>query len=97
MRFFRTKERPPYWLATTLEKTPYLPPEIEETKETILRKLDVAFHVDKVQFGTYFREKYPGGRSFSVEWQKQDVAWLKFEYDHKLIQIKVEQPLKSIS
>lgn len=81
--------------AQTLEKTPYLPPEIEEEREEKLQKLDVGLHVDKLQFGIFYRQ--PGdpsesSRRFSNEYElshnNRSAGLLQIEYDHKLIRIK---------
>lgn len=89
---FRTKER--------LEKTLYLNPEIEEELEDKLRKLDVGLHVDKVQFGVYYREAgdtINNSRLFSVEhevaYRERSAGILEFEYTHKLIRIRVGIPV----
>ncbi|OCH86893.1 RdRP-domain-containing protein [Obba rivulosa] len=98
MRLFRSEQKPAHWLKTTLEKTPYLPPEIEETKETILRKLDVAFHVDKVQFGVFFRTPGATSRSFSSEFEvsysDRSAGILTFEYERKLIRIMLGETMR---
>jgi RNA-dependent RNA polymerase len=82
--------------AQTLEKTPYLPPEIEEEREEKLQKLDVGLHVDKVQFGIFYRELYDlpeASRRFSNEYElsykNRSAGYLQIEYDHKLIRIRV--------
>lgn len=81
--------------AQTLEKTPYLPPEIEEEREEKLQKLDVGLHVDKIQFGVFYRSSTdsPGAsRRFSNEYElyhrDRSAGLLQIEYDHKLIRIK---------
>ncbi|KAL1728439.1 RNA dependent RNA polymerase-domain-containing protein [Schizophyllum commune] len=83
----------PSGIASLLGKTPFMDPEIEETHERVVESLNTSLRVDLVQFGVLFRPTYayPVSREFSVEWSKQytteGVAWLKFEYDHKLIRI----------
>ncbi|EMD38185.1 hypothetical protein CERSUDRAFT_113336 [Gelatoporia subvermispora B] len=98
MRFFRSQERPAHWLATTLEKTPYLPPEIEETKENILRKLDVPFHVKTVQFGVFFRQPGLVSRSFSSEYEfsypDRSAGIMTFEYERKVIRIMLGETMR---
>ena len=85
----------PSGIASLLGKTPFMDPEIEETHERVVESLNTSLRVDLVQFGVLFRPTYayPVSREFSVEWSKQytteGVAWLKFEYDHKLIRITV--------
>ncbi|EKM55297.1 uncharacterized protein PHACADRAFT_173398 [Phanerochaete carnosa HHB-10118-sp] len=88
----RVKER--------LEKTLYLNPEIEEELEAKLEKLDVGLHVDKLQFGVYYRR--PGdsvktSRLFSNEYEishvNKSAGLLHFEYTHKLIRIRLGDPM----
>ena len=81
-------------------KTPFIDPGIEEEHQEILWQLDDALRVNAVQFGILFRETYPSDenerptpRSFSIEWEhdavKRSVAYLRFEYDHKLMRVTV--------
>ena len=99
LKFFR-EGAPPKGLALTLEKTPYVNPDLEEEREKKLRALEARLRVDIVQFGTFYRPKYPSKddellvpRAFSIEWEgnyvKHSIGWLTFEYDHKLIRITV--------
>ncbi len=96
---FRPRGHPYEDLALTLQRTPYVDPDREAEHAEILRKLDHRLRVDTVQFGVYYHTQYrPTGplpsRGFSVEWEHDYVtdaqsAWLTFEYDHKLIRIRV--------
>ncbi|KAL1744025.1 RNA dependent RNA polymerase-domain-containing protein [Schizophyllum fasciatum] len=92
INFWKRSPAPPH-VANLLGKTPYMDPEIEETHERIVESLNRSLRVDVVQFGVLFRPTYevPVSREFSIEWSKQyttnGVAWLRFEYDHKLIRI----------
>ena len=99
LRFFR-EGAPPKGVALTLEKTPYVNPDLEEEREKKLRALEARLRVDIVQFGKFYRPKYPSKdeelllpREFSIEWEgnyvKHSIGWLTFEYDHKLIRITV--------
>ena len=99
LKFFR-EAAPPKGLALTLEKTPYVNPDLEEEREKKLRALEARLRVDIVQFGTFYRPEYPSKdderlepRAFSIEWEgnyvKHSIGWLTFEYDHKLIRITV--------
>jgi RNA-dependent RNA polymerase len=91
VRFFRSQNSPSRHLVATLDKTPFVSPDIEEKHAQTLWALDEQLRVETIQFGTYYRPDYnTPGRAFSVEWEKNYVAWLKFEYDHKLIRITVE-------
>ena len=93
LRFY-ISNRPPSekWLQT-LSKTPFVDPDLEEQHQNTLRALEGELRVDLVQFGVFFRETYPSkSRSFSIEWERKYIdshASLSFEYDHKLILLKV--------
>lgn len=102
LKFFRTDRtrQPSKATIEKLAKTPFVDPDNEEAHQRKLAELAHQFRIDSVQFGVFYRDRYPTNnqerlepRSFSVEF-KQDlvddnVGWLKFEYDHKLIQITV--------
>jgi RNA-dependent RNA polymerase len=103
LKFFR-EGPPPKGVALTLEKTPYVNPDLEEEREKKLRSLEARLRVDIVQFGTFYRPTYPSSkdedlppRAFSIEWEgnyvKRSIGWLTFEYDHKLIRITVCLPV----
>jgi len=90
----------PHGVASTLDRTPYMNPDLEEEHHNTLRDLQDRFRVDLVQFGVFYRPKYPStpseplsSRAFSVEWERkyttQGIAWLSFEYDNKHIRIRV--------
>lgn len=99
LKFFR--ESPPSKrLAATLEKTPYVNPDLEEEHAKKLVALDTKLRVNVVQFGIFYRPVYPSKdgeplrpRAFSIEWEgnyvKNSIGGLTFEYDHKLIRITV--------
>ncbi|KAI0345277.1 RdRP-domain-containing protein [Trametopsis cervina] len=100
IRFIISGKKPMPKKAQTLEKTPYLPPEIEEEREEKLQKLDVGLHVDKIQFGVFYRSSTdsPGAsRRFSNEYElyhrDRSAGLLQIEYDHKLIRIKLGNPM----
>lgn len=106
LKFFFSKEHPPPGLAMTLEKTPYVKPEIEEERQLRIQALGDALRIEGIQFGTFYRSWYPknltdppGSRSFSVEWERsylnKSLGWLKFEYDYKLIRCEVIPPFSS--
>jgi RNA-dependent RNA polymerase len=99
LKFFRDGS-PHKGLALTLEKTPYVNPNFEEERDKKLRALEGRLRVDFVQFGIFYRQKYPSNddeplspREFSTEWEgnyvRHSSGWLTFEYDHKLIRITV--------
>ena len=99
LKFFK-EGVPPKGLALTLEKTPYVNPDLEEEREKKLRALEARLRVDIVQFGIFYRPMYPSRdddplrpRAFSIEWEgnyvQHSIGWLTFEYDHKLIRITV--------
>lgn len=81
----------------TLDKTPYLNPDIEEELQEKKRLLDVSLRVDKVQIGLFYRPAPGANRSFSVEWEdhytEKSLGWLGFEYEHKLIRIRLGDPM----
>lgn len=94
--FRKTGNRVDHKLAKELDITPYLPPELEEERAEKLAKLDVAFHIDKVQFGIFYRE--PGdpptaSRRFSNEYElshkDKGAGRVWIEYAHKLIRVQV--------
>ncbi|KAI0362487.1 RdRP-domain-containing protein [Trametes cingulata] len=96
MRLFRGKKAPGRALKETLEKTPYLEPDEEEKHEDKLRRLDIGLHVDKVQFGVFYRrpeDPMTAPRIFSNEYEishrDKGAGMLWFEYDHKLIRIQL--------
>ena len=97
VKFFRSQTSPLRHVVATLDRTPFVSPDIEEKHAQTLWALEEQLRVETIQFGTYFRdyEKPSTGRAFSVEWEKTYVAWLEFEYDHKLIRITVEELLNS--
>ncbi|KAH9952081.1 RdRP-domain-containing protein [Amylocystis lapponica] len=95
LRFFRSKKKPPAYLTLTLEKTPYLDPNIEEELEDTLNKLDVGLHVDKVQFGVFYRQAGDSrgasrvfSKEFEISHKNKGAGLLSFEYEHKLIRIE---------
>ncbi|KAI0780590.1 RdRP-domain-containing protein [Trametes elegans] len=96
LRLFRGKKPPGRGLRETLDKTPYLEPDEEEEREDKLRRLDLGLHVDKVQFGVFYRQpqdRMTAPRIFSNEFEishrDKGAGLLWFEYDHKLIRIQL--------
>jgi RNA-dependent RNA polymerase len=100
LKFYRRSKPPPPGLVETLSKTPYINPDLEEERQDKLRALETKFRVDAVQFGIFYQPRYPATeneplspRAFSVEWEREYIkdssAWLRFDYDHKLIRITV--------
>jgi len=98
--FYKRKNQPSESKAATLQKTPYVDPDNEEKRAKVLYDLEDQLYLDAVQFGTFFRSQYPTRegerptpRSFSVEWEKKfvgdGVARMEFDYDNKLIKLKV--------
>lgn len=90
--FNHSDTKPPRALAATLDKAPYVSPDIEAERQDKIRKLDVQLRVDKVQFGLFYRERPGASRNFSIEWEgsytNKSVGWLSWEYEHKLIRIQ---------
>ena len=97
LHFRHAGKSPPKHVVATLAKTPFVDPDIEEKHVQTVWALERDLRVEQVQFGTFFRNAYPGGRSFSVEWENsyapKGFASLRFEYGHKLIRITVESTL----
>ncbi|KAG6854694.1 hypothetical protein C0991_002405 [Blastosporella zonata] len=102
---FRRGGEPREGVALTLEKTPYVDPDIEEEYQQKLWDLSDKFRVNAVQFGVFYRPTYPAHekdplkpRAFSVEWERRyDVdseGWLAFEYNHKVIRITLGSEMK---
>ncbi|KAL0955882.1 hypothetical protein HGRIS_002080 [Hohenbuehelia grisea] len=101
LKFYVPKSsRPPPWLVSQLDRTYFTNPDIDEEREQILQSLDDSLRVDAVQFGTYYRSSWPsrdeeplGLRSYSIEWERdlvnQSVGWLRFNYDHKLLTLRL--------
>jgi RNA-dependent RNA polymerase len=98
--FMNGRGRPSSILVQTLDRTRYIPPEIEEERLRKCQQLDHRFHLDGVQFGVLYRPTYPTTdnqlltqQEFSTEWTfdcvKMGGGCLEFEYDHRLIRIKV--------
>jgi RNA-dependent RNA polymerase len=101
LKFYLSKEPPPRGLAMTLEKTPYINPDIEEERQQKMQLLQDQIRVDEVQFGVFYRTypKVPSPtkrvppRAFSIEcklnYERASQGWLRVEYDSKLIRIEV--------
>lgn len=85
--------RPKHFVAHKLQRVPFVDPDIEEEREQKLARLDYNLRVTRVQFGIWYTPPGQASRAFSVEWDHDckvnDVAWLYFKYDHKLIRIEV--------
>ncbi|THH29583.1 hypothetical protein EUX98_g4606 [Antrodiella citrinella] len=82
-------------LAKELNITPYLSPDLEEAREEKLAKLDIAFHIDKVQFGVFYRDPTDppnASRRFSNEYElshkDKGAGRVWIEFAHKLIRIQ---------
>jgi RNA-dependent RNA polymerase len=101
LKFTTSNQPPAKGLALTLEKTPYINPDIEEQRQQIIHQLQDPLRVDEVQFGVYYRTyrktrtttKFVPPREYSVEckldYTRHGEGWLRFEYDSKLIRIEV--------
>ncbi|KAG2020116.1 calcium ion transporter [Coprinopsis cinerea AmutBmut pab1-1] len=98
LKFRKCSQPPKKYIVETLAKTPFVSPDIEEKHAKTLEALEEKLRIDTLQFGVYYRPSYPGGRAFSVEWEKnytvESAAWLHFEYDHKLIRLKLGDELR---
>jgi RNA-dependent RNA polymerase len=91
--FNHSESKPHRALAATLDKTPYVDPDIEAERQDKIRKLDVQLRVDKVQVGLFYRPHPGANRNFSIEWEAsytdKSLGWLSWEYEHKLIRIQI--------
>ncbi|KAL4244861.1 RNA-dependent RNA polymerase [Abortiporus biennis] len=99
--FRKTGQKPDYKISQSLDKTPYLNPDIEEARDDKLSKLDVALWVDKVQFGVLYRNPDDPphiSRRFSTEYElaprDRGAGLIFIEYDHKLIRLQLGDPTK---
>ncbi|KAJ7578483.1 calcium:hydrogen antiporter [Mycena floridula] len=103
IKIYKSLTWPSRPLATKLEKTQYTSPDLEAERQSKNQKLEDAFRVDCVQFGVLYQDSYPKNgqrpppRKYSIEWEKDytrsSTAWLRFEYDHKLIRITLGDPM----
>ncbi|KAK7034082.1 hypothetical protein VNI00_012513 [Paramarasmius palmivorus] len=98
IKFYKRNEPPLHWLVMTLQRTPFVDPNIEEEYAEKIFALDDKLRVDVVQFGIFFKSPGAGSvREYSIEWQndytRSSTAWLKFEYDHKLIRVMLGNPM----
>ena len=89
---FQRRSPAPKWLTITPQRTQYVDP-VDEVRQ---KKLDDLLLVGAIQFGLFYRPKYPStplepltSRAFSVEYRNDTKGRLSFEYDHKLIRIQV--------
>lgn len=56
LKFYPNSNHPPRWLATTLEKAPFISPDIAQDRQSRIDALDDPFLVERVQFGWLFIE-----------------------------------------
>jgi RNA-dependent RNA polymerase len=88
LKFYMTHQRPQRRLEETLQKLPFIDPDIALERERKLSLLKDSIRVLRVQFGTFYQVKGQAGRSFSVEWDHDcriaDVAWLTVHWDNKV-------------
>lgn len=100
LKFVAQHRPPPRHIVDELLKTPFINPDTEKERLSILWALKSRLRVDIVQFGYFYRDKYPtrphhrlAPRVFSIEWEllceQDNVAWLELDYDHQQIAIKV--------
>ncbi|KLO19204.1 RdRP-domain-containing protein [Schizopora paradoxa] len=95
--------KPPQGLVETLLKLPYLDPALDREKDDKLRSLNVRFRVDEIQFGIWGVRPSPSQHTrgvFCNEWTRRYVAdtlaQLWFDYDHKLLRIRLGDPARDV-
>ena len=97
LKFFPAKTKPFLALAMTLDKTPYVDPDIEEERQKTIRALNVHLRIDNIQVGLFYRPSPNAGRNFSIEWEcsltDNSIGWLSWEYEHKLIRVRIGDPM----
>ncbi|KAF7775922.1 hypothetical protein Agabi119p4_4315 [Agaricus bisporus var. burnettii] len=100
LKFYKSHSQLSKATIEKLAKMPFVDPDKEEKHQETLAKLTHRFRVDSVQFGVFYRERYPmvpteplQPRSFSIEYKRDllgdNSGWLDFKYDHKLMQIEI--------
>lgn len=92
LRFYPSASTPQRGLATTLDKTPYVDPDIEEQRQYKIRALSEYICIIKVQIGLFFRQALRPNRAFSVERElglDNSLGYLFWEYEHKLLRVRL--------
>jgi hypothetical protein len=93
MKFHKCITRPPKRVTETLQKVPFVDPDVERMRETTIMNLNTDIRIASVQIGVFHPNPYTQSRAFSVEWVHdcidQDAAWLRIHYDHQVIRITV--------
>lgn len=83
-------------IAAMVQKAPFVDPHMERDREERVFELEeTLLRVVKVQFGVLFRTDPKEPRKYSIEWEHtytDEVGYLKFEFDHKLIRVQVSLP-----
>ncbi|KAG6336315.1 hypothetical protein ID866_2764 [Astraeus odoratus] len=104
LRFRRTTNTVKRYLCLTLEKAPFIDPEIERERREKLNALDDSFVVAKVQIGTFYlppKALPRDPRAFSVEWEQdlmqKSMARLYFEYDYRQLRIQIGDSAKEFT
>ncbi|KAG1792180.1 RNA dependent RNA polymerase-domain-containing protein [Suillus plorans] len=102
LKFAPTNNHIPSNMLVTLTKAPYVDPDIAQKRQEKIDALSSDFRIAKVQIGIFYRPECAGPldpRTFSVEWQSNllrvnELGWLNFEYEHKLIRAKIGDPAR---
>lgn len=92
LRFYPSSSKPLRGLAMTLDKTLYIDPDIEETRQDKIRALSEYLCVIKVQIGLFYRPGSGANRTFSVEREldlDKSLGYLFWEYEHKLLRVRL--------
>ncbi|KAI6116669.1 RNA dependent RNA polymerase-domain-containing protein, partial [Pisolithus croceorrhizus] len=99
LRFHPSERTVDVSLEMRLERAPFIDPDIEQERQRKILMFEDRFCVSKVQIGTFYRPNNAGlrdPRAFSIEWEmdltRLSMAWLKFEYDHRLMRIEMGDP-----
>ncbi|KIJ69127.1 hypothetical protein HYDPIDRAFT_23984 [Hydnomerulius pinastri MD-312] len=101
LKFYPTSNKVAQWLQITLEKAPFINPDIAQDRQRRIDALTDGFLVGSVQIGTFYRPKnarQTDPRAFSVEWDqdltRRSLGWLFFEYQHKLLRVQIGDPMQ---
>jgi RNA-dependent RNA polymerase len=85
--------RPPRKITESLQKVPFVDPDVEQERERKIAELNDSVRIALVQVGVFYSVPHSQSRAFSVEWEHdciaKDAAWLRMHYDFRVIRITV--------